>query len=186
VSRSLEIVRVGLSLVVRLSPATADARLAWSPEALGESLAGQVHGYARERGLCYYPPLDYFVDTTVGVDTDLLAITDEVARFACGVARDTLRRRLRGVFSTVQLRQIHCTAYTMPRVRYSDPNALHKLAEHYRPDGVKADLVATLLERRATEVVEQLAAQKARHWLEDGFASVRVLSARLLGGRSES
>lgn len=171
---------VGLSLLIRLSHEIAETQLGYSPRLLGESLAAQVSDYVRREGLGYYPPLGYFVQTP-GLDPDLLALTQEIARYSCEFVDQEIRRQLRGVFSSVRVEQMHCTAYVMPHVRKGQPNALLELCRHYTPDTVKLELIVVMLEKGLmAEEIEQLAGSKALRQLSDGFASVDLLGVRLL------
>lgn len=179
-SSAARVACVGLSLLIRLSHEIAETQLGYSPRLLGESLAAQVSDYVRREGLGYYPPLGYFVQTP-GLDPDLLALTQEIARYSCEFVDQEIRRQLRGVFSSVRVEQMHCTAYVMPHVRKGQPNALLELCRHYTPDTVKLELIVVMLEKGLmAEEIEQLAGSKALRQLSDGFASVDLLGVRLL------
>lgn len=176
---SPRVVRVGLSLLVRLAHEVAETRLGYSPQILGESLAAQVQAYVRQEGLGYYPPLEY-LGGQPAIEQGLVALIQEVAQFSCSVLSSEFRRRLRGMFPSHQVVNMYCTAHTMPRVRRGQLNALVELSRHYAPDRVRAELIVSYWEKDETEAPEQLAADKALRCLKGGFAAVELLGVRTL------
>ncbi len=176
---SVHVVRVAAGLLLRVSPEVLSRRSAVSPAAVGRQLARQADTYVREQGLGYYPPLDYLL-SQAAVDEELAETARSVAWLAGQIAQDTVRRRLRAVFSQVELDSMQSLAYTMPSVRPSDKESVEALARHFTPDTVKLALTLSFLQRRpAREVSQQYARRMLWRWLKDHFSRMEVTNARL-------
>ena len=70
----------------------------------------------------------------------------------------------------------------MPAIRPGSSNALHDLAQHYTPDQVKINLVASSIRRQDND--QETAIKLARHqicrWLKDQFSNLEITSMRYL------
>ena len=175
----LSVVRVALSLTLRLSAELLERHFVSSPRVLGERLAEEVNAYVEREGLGYYPPLEYF-RSHAGIDSEVLEIIEETGWVVCRLAREVITTQLRPVFSRIEIQQIQPRAHTMPRVRVNQSNALAALARHYSPDAVRLTLIVSSLEKNGTpEGIERLAERKIWHWLQEHFDAIEVSGARL-------
>lgn len=154
--------------------------LAASPAVVGEELARQVDALIRREGLGYYPALAYF-QRQGGIDAELLSAVHDIAWFAGEWVRGEVRRRLRGVFSTVTVESLQCQAFNLPAVRPRQPRALETLARHYTPTGMRLNLIVTMLHKVAeAQGLEKLAARQVLRILKEEFRAVEVVDARLV------
>ena len=115
-------------------------------------------------------------------DADLLEAAESISWLVCGLVRNELRSRLRPVFSNLKFESVQSVAYTMPSVRPGNSNALHDLAQHYTPDQVRINLIASSIRRQDND--EEIAIKLAKHqicrWLKDRFKSLEITSIRYL------
>jgi hypothetical protein len=167
---STEVVTVAASLTVTVSQEVVEQNTGYLPWVLGDNLAGMVDTYVMEQQLGYYPALDYFRDLPQAVDPALLTLIDQIAIFTTDYARRELRHRLMRAFSGVVLEQVHCTAYTMPRVRPSRSGALEGLAAHYSPNTLKVELLLKMIGEEALEGIETLALNRLTQWGREPFS----------------
>jgi hypothetical protein len=175
----ISIARVVLSLSLRLSEGLLNQHLVSSPKVLGRQLADQIDDHVRTHDLGYYPPLEYFV-RHAALDADLLKVEEETGWMVCRFARELLNQHLRPAFSSIEIRHIQPVAFTMPRVRPRETDAITRLAAHFTPNVVKVTLVVSSIERRVqAEAVEKMAQRKIWRWLQDHFDGIDVVSAKL-------
>jgi hypothetical protein len=177
---SIEVVTVAASLTVTVPEAVVEQNVGYLPWVLGENLAGQVDAYVMEQGLGYYPALDFFRDQPEAVDPALLLLIDEIAIFCASYARRELRRRLSRAFSSVQIEQAQCTAYTMPRVRPSRSGAPAGLAMHYSPNTLKMELMLSSIQKGAFEGLEELTLNKLMRWGREPFEAFQINGSQLI------
>jgi hypothetical protein len=177
----LNLVQVAVSLQVKLSAEVIEQHSVASPYIIGEELARQVAAYVQNERLGYYPALEYF-RTIKEVDTDLLEAAESISWLVCSLVRDELRNRLRSVFSNLKFESVQTVAYTMPSVRPGNSNALHELAQHFTPDQVRINLVASSIRRQGNnpEIAIKLARHQICRWLKDRFSSLEITSIRYL------
>lgn len=177
----LNLVRVAVSLQVKLSVETIEQHAVASPYIIGEELARQVAAYVQHERLGYYPALDYFRNIDE-VDKDLLQAAESISWLVCGLVRDELRTRLRAVFSNLKFESVQTVAYTMPTVRPGNSNALHDLAQHFTPDQVRVNLVASSIRRQDNnpEIAIKLAKHQICRWLKDQFDTLEITNIRYL------
>jgi len=177
----LNLVRIAVSLQVKLSAEAIEQHSVASPYIIGEELARQVAAYAQHQRLGYYPALEYF-RTIEEVDTDLLEAAESISWLVCGLVRDELRNRLRSIFSNLKFESVQTVAYTMPTVRPGNSNALHDLALHFTPDQVRVNLVASSIRRQDNdpEIAVKLVKHQICHWLRDRFSSLDITNMRYL------
>lgn len=177
----VQITRVALGLTVTVPEDLIELNMGYLPWVLGDSLAAQVSAEVAIRKLGYFPAMDFFREGGVKVDPALIALVDEVGQFCMDFTRRELRRRLSRVFSNVQIEQSQCLAYTLPRVRPSQPHALTELGRHLSPDKVRLDLVLSTIHKVATEEPVALTLRKVTHWGREPFSCFEVNGTRLLG-----
>ncbi len=178
---SIEVVTIASSLTVSVPEEVVEAQVGYLPWVLGENLAGQVDTYVMEERMGYYPALDYFRDQPEAVDPALLSLIDEVANFCASYVWRELRRRLARVFSSAQIEQLQCTAYTMPRMRPNRSNGPMELAQHYAPDTLKVELLLSSIQKERFAGEEKMAMDKLSRFAREPFAQFQLNGAKHLG-----
>ncbi len=177
----IEVVTVASSLTVSVPEQVVEQQVGYLPWVLGENLAGQVDTYVMEEHLGYYPALDFFRELPEAVDQALLSLIDEVATFCASYARRELRRRLSRAFSNVQIEQLQCTAYTMPKMRPNRSNGPMELARHYTPDTLKMELLLSSIQKARFEGEERMTMDKVSRLAHEPFSHFQLNGAQLLG-----
>lgn len=177
----VEVVTIAANLTVSVPETVVEQQLGYLPWVLGENLAGQVDTYVMEEHLGYYPALDFFRDFPKAVDAELLDTLDEVARFCANFARNEMHRRLSRVFSSVQIEQLQCTAYTMPRMRPTRSNGPMDLARHFSPDTLKMELLLSSIQKGHFEGEERMALNKLSRFAREPFSRFQLNGAKRLG-----
>jgi hypothetical protein len=156
--------------------------LPYSANIIGQTLAEFAAEYEKENKTGYYPAIDFF-KTLDSVDPDLIASAEQVAWLVSKLARETIQSKLRPIFSSVQFQSIQTSAFSLPKVRPSQADAIEQLAKHYTPDSVKVELVLSMM-RRDSEVEDNRAEPYARkmmfRWLESEFETIEVTSSKAL------
>ena len=176
----IHFIKVALTISIRVSEDILERKVAASPAFVGEELARQVNAYVKKNRLGYYPALDFFQDMNV-LEQDLVDTAQGIAWVVSEMVRSEVISRLRPAFSRTEIEGMQSTAYIMPTVRPSHPNALYELAEHYTPDEVKMTLLASSIEKSAkTEGMDKLAEHKVRRWLDQHFDTVVVTSSNVI------
>lgn len=175
----VEVITVAASLTVTVPETVVEQNVGYLPWLLGENLAGQVDAWVMEQGMGYYPALDFFRDHPDAVDPALLQLIDEIASYCAEFARRELRRRLSRVFSSVQIEQTRCTAYTMPRVRPARSGAPEGLARHYSPNTLKMELLLSSIQKGLFEGLEEMTLNKLLRWGREPFEAFQVNSSQL-------
>jgi hypothetical protein len=183
-SPRIEVVTVAANLTLSIPQEVVEQGVGFLPWVLGENLAGQVDSWVMEQGLGYYPALDYFRGYPQAVDPALLLLIDEIAAFGADYARRELRRRLSRAFSSVQIEQAQCTAYTMPRVRPSHGGAPAGLAAHYTPATFRIGVLLSSIQRGRFDGVEQISLDKLVRWGRGPFERFQVNGSQLIGSGS--
>jgi hypothetical protein len=159
-----------------------EQQVGYLPWVLGENLAGQVDSYVMEEHLGYYPALDYFREFPRVVDPALIHLIDEVATFCANYARRELRQRLSRLFSRVQVEQLQCTAYTMPRMRPHRSNGPMELAQHYSPDTLKMELLLSAIQKAHFEGEERMVLEKVSRFGREPFSHFQLNGSKVLEG----
>lgn len=176
----IHFIKVALTVSIRVSEDILERKVAASPAFVGEEIARQVNAYVKRTSMGYYPALDYFYDMDV-LEQDLIDTEQGIAWVVSEMVRSEVTSRLRPAFSRVEIEGIQSTAYTMPTVRPSHPNAVYELAEHYTPDEVKITLLASSIEKsQKIDGMEKLAEHKVRRWLDQHFDTVVVTSSNVI------
>ena len=174
----VEVVTVASSLTVSVPEELIEQQTGYLPWVLGENLAAHVDTYVMEEHLGYYPALDFFRDYPVVASPSLLAFIDEVAAFCVNFARGELSSRLEHVFSSMQIEQLQCTAYTMPRVRPNRSNGPMDLAQHYAPDTVRVELLLSSIHKGHFEGEERMVMDKISRFAREPFSRFQINSAQ--------
>ena len=177
---SLHIITLAINFKVRLSEASMQGHLSASPYLVGEELARQVSRYATEHRLGYYPAIDFFQENG-GVEQDLLNTVGSISWLVTNLVRDEVRTRLRAAFSSIRFESLQTQAFSMPTVRPGQHNALQLLTEHYTPDQVKVNMVASLVRKQGSlHEAEQLARHLVCRWLKNSFESLQISNVKAI------
>jgi hypothetical protein len=176
----IEVVTIAASLTVSVPEELVERETGYLPWVLGENLAGQVDTYVMEEHLGYYPALDFFRDHPQAVDPALLRHLDAVADFCTDFARRELQQRLVRLFSTMQIEQLQCIAYTLPRMRPHRSNGPMELAQHYSPNMLKIELLLSSIQKGHFEGEERMALQKVSRFARAPFAHFQLNGAQRL------
>lgn len=167
---------------VQLKPDSLQQYLPCSANIIGKTLASIADEYSAENKTGYYPAIDFF-KTLDTVDPDLITSAEQVSWLVSKLARETIQLKLRPIFSSVQFQSIQTLAFSLPKVRPNNTDAIELLAEHYTPDTVKIELVLTMM-RRDSEAEDNRAEPYARkmmfRWLESEFEFVNIASSKAL------
>jgi len=149
-----------------------------SPVVIGNELSRQIHDYVVQHEMGYYPALDYFANELsgqAGLDPDLIDATESMSWLVCRLVRNEFQSKLRQVFSSVKFQTVQTIAYTMPAVRFGTANAIHNLALHYTPLGVKLELVISRISKgQGDDGIEEFIDNAIQQWLKDSFESIEV------------
>jgi len=174
--------KVLVILNVRLKAEALQQYLPCSANIIGQTLASIADEYEKENKTGYYPAIDFF-KTRDNVDPDLIASAEQVAWLVSKLARETIQSKLRPIFSSVQFQSIQTLAFSLPKVRPNQADAIAQLAKHYTPDSVKIELILSMM-RRDSEAEDDRAEPYARkmmfRWLEVEFETVEISSSKAL------
>jgi hypothetical protein len=177
---SIRFVTVAVHLVVTVSPEVLERHSAASPSVVGAELAQAVDAVTHREGLGYYPALGYFREVG-GLDEALLEAAANLAWLAGELVQEEMKRRLRQVFSRVEVESLQPVVFTLPPVRPSQGDALAQLARHYTPDTLKVGLRLTSLQKQPVPLgMEQFVRRTLWRWLRERFAAMDIASARLV------
>ena len=167
---------------VQLKSSSLQQYLPCSASIIGKTLAGIADEYITENKTGYYPAIDFF-KTLDRVDPELINSVEQVSWLVSKLARETIQSKLRPIFSSVQIQSVQTLAFSLPKIRPNEVDAVERLAEHYTPDTVKLELVLTMM-RRDSEVEDGRAEPYARkmifRWLESEFEFVNIASSKAL------
>lgn len=177
---SLHISKIHVTLQVTLPPELLERHLPSSAEVVGEALTEQVVAAVKKHKLSYFPALDY-LEQQGDLDEDLLDAVETIAWFACKLVREEVNKKLRGFFSNLSFQSVKCTSFAMPSVRANQLNAWHELVEHYTPNTVKLDLIASVLKKEERpKGLENWSKQLFRRNLENSFDKFAVIKTSVL------
>lgn len=177
---SLHISKIHITLQVKISHDVLERYLPSSAEVVGEALTEQVVAAVKKHKLSYFPPLD-FLQQQGDLEEDLLDATETIAWFACKLVREEVNKKLRAFFSTLSFQSVKCTSYAMPSIRANQINAWSELVEHYTPNTVKLDVIASILKKEQhPKGLENWSKQLFRRNLEESFESFEVIQTAVL------
>jgi len=176
----LHVSKIHITLLVTVPPEILERHLPSSADVVGEALTEQVLAAVKEEQLGYFPALDYFQQQGK-IDKDLMDAVEAIGWFAAKMVREEVQRKMRAFFSTISFQSVQCTAFTMPTVRLSSPNAYHALVEHYTPNTVKLDMVATVLKKQENpQGLANWAKQLFRRNLANSFDKFEVAQTAVM------
>lgn len=176
----LAISKIHITLQVLVPHEILEKHLASSAEVVGEALTEAIVNHVNQHKLGYFPALGYFEKQGV-IDEDLMDAAETIGWFAARFAREEVERKLRPFFSSISFQAVQCTAYSMPTVRANQLNAYQLLVNHYTPDRVKLDIIASVLQKvYKAEGLENWAKQLCRRNLEDSFNTFEVVQTKLV------
>ncbi|VAW58082.1 hypothetical protein MNBD_GAMMA11-253 [hydrothermal vent metagenome] len=177
---SLYISKIHISLQVKVPRELSERHLPSSAQVVGEVLTEQVVAAVKKHKLSYFPGLD-FLQKQGGIDDDLLEAMEAIAWFSCKLVREEVNKKLRAFFSELHFQAVKCTSYAMPSVRIKQINAWQALVEHYTPDTVKLDVIASVLKKEQRPAgLENGSRQLFRRNLEDSFEQFEIIQTSLL------
>jgi hypothetical protein len=169
--------RIALNLKLRLPEDALTQHSPVSPVGLGAELAAEVWRCCTDRGLSYFPALDYFRGDEQ-FDQKLLGLLDDMTWLAGQIVRAEVGIKLRPVFSTVRIESMQCLCYALPSVRPGQSHSESLLAAHLTPDILRLELLVNLLQRKeAAGGLERFARQVTTRWLKESFAEVEITHA---------
>lgn len=178
----LNFTRVAITLQLSVPETALERHLAASPKIVAENLAEQVMAYEIEHRLGYYPAIDFFQQHG-GVEPELIEALENISWVLTSMVRNEIRLRLRPVFSQLKIESLKTLAFTMPTVRPGQQNAKINLTNHFVAVSVKANLIATLLQKIAdTRTAARMAESMCYRWLKDHFSKIDVTSVHVLNG----
>lgn len=176
----LVITKIHITLQVQVPHEILEKHLASSAEVVGEALTEEIVNQVNQQHIGYFPALGYF-EKQAAIDEDLLDAVETIGWFAARFAREEVQRKMRPFFSSLSFEAVQCNAFTMPAVRPHQFNAYHFLVEHYTPNKVKLDIVASVLKKEyQPEGLENWARQLFRRNLEDSFGGFEVVQVKLV------
>ena len=177
---SLHISKIHITLQVKVPHELLERYLPSSAEVVGEALTEQVVDAVKKHNLSYFPALE-FLQEQGDIDEELLEATDTIAWFACKLVREEVNKKLRVFFSSLSFKSVKCTSYSMPSVRGRQINAWHELVEHFSPNTVKLDIIASILKKEVPpEGLESWSKQLFRRNLEQSFENFQVVQTVVL------
>lgn len=177
---TLNFTRVAVSLQVSVPETALERHLAASPRVVAENLAEQVMAYERKHSLGYYPAIDFFQQHG-GVEPELISALENISWVLTSMVRNEIRLRLRPVFSQLKIESLKTLAFTMPTVRPGQQNDHIKLVEHFSATSVKANLIATLLQKLVDpQAAARMTESMCYRWLKEHFNTIDVTSVHVL------
>jgi hypothetical protein len=177
---ALHITKIHITLQVKVPHEMLERHLPSSAEVVGEALTEQVVAAVKKHKLSYFPALE-FLEKQGDLDQDLLDATETISWFACKLVREEVNKKLREFFSELSFQSVKCTSYAMPGVRANQLNAWQALVEHYTPNTVKIDVIASLLKKDVElKGIDNWAKQLFRRNLEKVFNDFEVIQAIVL------
>ncbi len=156
------------------------------PAEVGRQLATAVLDAVRAESLGYFPALSHFEENG-SLNADLLEAVHALVWLASQRARTLIMTRLRPIFSTVRVQQIHARLYTLPAIRSGQHNLLEALAEHYDPAALKVNLQLSLIQKQAAEgeALENYTRKMLWKWLKGSFDRMDVGSVHWLSPETD-
>lgn len=174
--------KVLVTIDVQLKAEDLKQYLPRSVDIIGQTLASIAVDYERANKTGYYPAIEFF-KTLDSVDPNLIDSAEQVAWLVSKLAREITQKKLRPIFSSVNFQSIQTIAFTLPRMRPNQADAIERLARHYTPDTVKIELVLTMM-RRDSESEDGRAEPYARkmmfRWLESEFETIEITSSKAI------
>jgi len=172
--------KILLTLDVRLKTTDLLPYLPCSIATIGDALAEVAVQYETKNKAAYYPAIDFF-KTCDDVDPQLIESAEQASWMVAKLARETIQKKLRPIFSSVQFLSIQTLAFSLPKIRPGQVDAREKLIDHYTPDTVKIELVLTMM-RHDSDCIDGRAEPYARkmifRWLEPEFENITITASK--------
>lgn len=176
----LSFTSVALSLQVSVPETALERHLAASPRVVAEHLAEQVIAYEQAHNLGYFPAIEFFQQHG-GIEPELFDALENISWVLTSMVRNEIRLRLRPVFSQLKIESIKTVAFTMPTVRPGQANAKPNLITHFSATTVKANIIATLLQKIVdTKAAARMAEGMCYRWLQEHVSAINVTSVHVL------
>jgi len=175
----LHITKIHISLKVKIENELLERHLASSATAVGEALTKAVLTRVKKNNIGYFPALEYFQNQGE-LDNDLIDAAETIGWFASKIAREEVQLKMRAYFSTLNFQSVQTLAFTMPAVRPDKHNAHQLLIEHYTPNVVKLDVLATLLKKDELKGIENWVRQLFKRNLCDSFLLFEVKAVSII------
>jgi hypothetical protein len=172
----LNITKIHISLKVKVSNELLEQHLVSSATVVGEALTESVLASVKKNSIGYFPALEYFQNQG-DLDDDLMDAAETIGWFSSKIAREEVQNKMRPFFSTLHFQSVQTMAFTMPTVRPNKHNAHQSLIDHYTPNVVKLDIVASLLKKEQLKGIANWAKQLFRRNLENSFDEIEVIQA---------
>ena len=180
----LHLTKIHISLKVKIPHEILEKHLAASVEVVGEALTQNVVDLVNEKNTGYFPALDFFQKQGC-LDEDLMDAAETIGWFSSKIAREEVQKKIRPFFSSISFKSIQTVAFTMPNVRPNQINAYQALIDHYTPNVVKLDVIATLLKKNQLEGIENWAKQLFKRNLTDFFSNFEVTGVSVIEDGSD-
>ena len=175
----LHITKIHISLKIKISNKILEKHLAASVEVVGEALTENVVNLVNEKKIGYFPALE-FLQKQGGLDEDLMDAAETIGWFASKIAREEVQKKMRPFFSNISFKSIQTLAFSMPSVRPNQINAYQALIDHYTPNVVKLDVIASLLKKDQLSGIENWAKQLFKRNLSEGFNNFEVTGVSVI------
>lgn len=173
----LHVSKIHITLVIKVSHELLEKHLPSSAEVVGEALTEQIIELVKKTNLGYFPAVDY-ASKQGAIDEDLLDAAETIGWFAAKLVREEVQKKLRPFFSTISFQSVQNLAFSMPSIRPSQMNAYSRLVEHYTPNQVKLDIIASVVKKEQhPEGLANWAQQLFRRNLEDSFDDFQVIQS---------
>ena len=170
----LHITKIHITLVVKVPDDLLARHLPSSAEVVGEALTEQVLALVKKTKLGYFPAVD-FVSKQGAIDEELLDAAETIGWVAARLVREEVQKKLRPFFSTISFQSVQNLSFSMPAVRPNQINAYQLLVEHYTPNKIKLDIVASVLKKQQhPEGLSNWAKQLFKRNLDGSFDDFEV------------
>ena len=181
----LHITKIHISFRIKIPHEILEKHLAASVEIVGEALTQNVVDQVNEKKIGYFPALE-FLQKQGGLDEDLVDAAETIGWFSSKFAREEVQKKMRSFFSTLSFKSIQTLAFTMPNVRPNQINAYQALVDHYTPNTVKLDVIASLLKKEKLEGIENWAKQLFKRNLSEAFNDFEVTGVSVIDDPANS
>lgn len=175
----LHLTKIHISLKVKVSDELLERHLASSVAVVGKALTETTLASIKNNNIGYYPALEY-IQQQGDIDDDLMDAAETIGWFAAKIAREEVQHKMRPFFSTISFQSVQTLAFTMPAVRPNQHDAQIALLEHYTPNVVKLDIVASVLKKDRLEGMANWAKQLFVRNLCDSFDDVQVTQTKVM------
>lgn len=171
---------VSVSMMLQLPQVQSVGPISMTARDVGERLAEAVDARARSDRLGYYPALEYF-ENTGKLDDELIETARNMSWNNSKLARETIEKRLKPIFSSVKFQSIQTVAFNMPTIRPNNRDAFVNLVRHYTPDVIRVDLLVSMIRRendRRRDGAEGYARKMMFRWLSESFENIEITSSK--------